>query len=622
MKSVKLARTVLAFCMATVWSFVACAEGGAAIAPKFLWTAAQPFEGKVACDGGVSVEPEGGSMRVRFADPAAQWPSVTLVPSRPWDLSPWGRVEVQVKNVSQKSLSVNVRVDNPGDWKFSPWNTEGAYLKPGEARTVKVIFGYQYGFKKGYKLDSSKVSAIKIFLNGKSAEAREILVTDLVATGVAGEKPAVNPAHLVVVPKDGVIVPMKDGKAANIAAYLGAKASFTSTGSCAVSLGSKQGAAVRIKPANGSWNLGSWLKVVATIRNTGKADFHPVVKVDGNGGAITVKSPDAVKRGKTATIEVPFLAAEPWVVKGDAKGVKGTGGTAYESHRTKGVVFSSVEAGAEFEVVSVKAEKIVAKLPTTLGKKPPVPGKWVKTLSEEFNDGTLNEKIWSPYSANYWDKRTHFSRDNIIFRDGCAVLKYERKTGHENDDPARKTTDYACGILDSYGKWTQLYGYFEARMKLPTKPGLWPAFWTMPDRGESGGKERWIRTMTENGGMEFDIMEHLTAWGPYRFNVACHWDGYGKNHRAIGTSGIYMPADKDGFITVGMLWLPGLFAVYGNGVELARWESERVSNVPAHIFLYMVSGGWANEPLDDDELPDEFVIDWFRVWQREDLMSK
>jgi hypothetical protein len=82
-----------------------------------------------------------------------------------------------------------------------------------------------------------------------------------------------------------------------------------------------------------------------------------------------------------------------------------------------------------------------------------------------------------------------------------------------------------------------------------------------------------------------------------------------------------MPTDEDGFITVGMLWLPGVWAIYGNGIELARWESARVSNVPAHIFFYMVSGGWANEPLNDDELPDEFQVDWFRVWQREDLVD-
>lgn len=620
--SVRHVRGALALTVAVAQSSVACAGEGSAIAPKFLWTASQPFEGKVSCDRGVSVEREGAALRVRFADVEAQWPSFTFVPAKPWNLSPWGRVEAQIKNVSEKAFSASVRVDNPGDWRSSPWNTEGVYLKPGESKVVKVVFGYQNGFKKGYKLDSSKVSSIKIFLNGKSAEVRELLLTDLIATGVSGEKPAANPDHAAVAPKGGVIVPMKDGRPGNLAGHAGAKAAFAPNGTLSVDLGTKAGAALRVKPARGFWNLGQRLKVVATVRNTGKVDFHPIVKVDGNGGAITVKSPSVVKRGEVATVEIPFVAATPWVADGDARGVKGSGGTAYESHRTKGVVFSSVEPGAAFDVVSVRAEKIVANPPKTLGMRPPVPGEWVRTLAEEFNDGVLNEKVWSPYSLNYWDNRTHFSRENVVFRDGCAVLKYERKRGHENDDPARKATDYACGILDSYGKWTQRYGYFEARMKLPTKPGLWPAFWTMPDRGESGGKERWMRTMTEKGGMEFDIMEHLTAWGPYRFNVACHWDGYGKNHRAIGTSGIYVPADRDGFITVGMLWLPGLFAVYGNGVEVARWESERVSNVPAHVFFYMVSGGWANEPLDDDELPDEFAIDWFRVWQREDLMTK
>ena len=44
-----------------VLSFVAMeflsayADGGAAIAPKFLWEAAKPFDGEVSCDAGVTV---------------------------------------------------------------------------------------------------------------------------------------------------------------------------------------------------------------------------------------------------------------------------------------------------------------------------------------------------------------------------------------------------------------------------------------------------------------------------------------------------------------------------------------------------------------------------------------
>jgi hypothetical protein len=34
------------------------------------------------------------------------------------------------------------------------------------------------------------------------------------------------------------------------------------------------------------------------------------------------------------------------------------------------------------------------------------------------------------------------------------------------------------------------------------------------------------------------------------------------------------------------------------------------------------SGGWDNSPLDDGRLPDDFVIDYVRVWQRKDLANE
>lgn len=575
--------------------FSACVQAdSAAIAPRFLWSSADPSAVKVACDAGVTYAKEAGRFAVDFAPGKASWPTVTVTPAAgTWDLQPWGHVEVLLENPGAKPLSVGLRVDNPGDWKTNPWNAENVYLKPGEKKIGKVIFGYSYGFQKAFKLDPSKVSAVKIFLNGKSDDPRRLLVGDVMAAGATGEKPAVDPNRVVVVPKDGVIpgTPLR------------------------VALGQQK--VVPLKPKSGYWNLGNWLKVTAVVKNTGTVSVTPRLVIDANGEKLEGTAAQALRPGATAAIEIPFIPSKPWFAKGDGKDVKPTGGTKFESHRVKGFNFTAVEGAGTYEVVSVKAEKVQAQLPAWLGKRPPVPGKWKQTLAEEFNDGKLNEKIWSPYSANYWDKRTHFTRENILFRDGCCILKYEKKTGPKNDDPTLGTTDYACGILDSFDKWTQLYGYFEARMKLPTKPGLWPAFWTMPDRGPDAGKERWMRTDTHKGGMEFDIMEYLTTWGPYRFNIACHWDGYGKEHRAIGTTCAYTPTDKDGFITIGMLWLPGVYAIYANGVEIARWESERVANVPAHIFFYMVSGGWANEPLDDDELPDEFVIDWFRVWQLE-----
>jgi beta-glucanase (GH16 family) len=177
-----------------------------------------------------------------------------------------------------------------------------------------------------------------------------------------------------------------------------------------------------------------------------------------------------------------------------------------------------------------------------------------------------------------------------------------------------------CGYLDTYGKWAQRYGYFEARVKLPHVPGLWPTFWMVPDRGPSAGP-MWARESTGKGGMELDIMEHLTRWGPYRYNLACHWDGYDKDHQAIGSTFNYVQADTEGFITPGMLWTPGLLVYYCNGNELWRWEHPRVSNVPSHFIFEVITGGWDNNAVDDKQLPVDYAVDYVRVWQRKDLAS-
>ena len=97
-----------------------------------------------------------------------------------------------------------------------------------------------------------------------------------------------------------------------------------------------------------------------------------------------------------------------------------------------------------------------------------------------MNDGKLNKTIWTTYAGNPWDKRTHFTTNNLHFADGKAILRYEKKTGPINDDPTKGTTDYASVLLSTFDHWTQRYGYFEARMKLPRAAGVWPAFWMMP----------------------------------------------------------------------------------------------------------------------------------------------
>ena len=58
-----------------------------------------------------------------------------------------------------------------------------------------------------------------------------------------------------------------------------------------------------------------------------------------------------------------------------------------------------------------------------------------------------------------------------------------------------------------------------------------------------------------------------------------------------------------------------------NGKEIFRWDSPRVCSVPMHLILQNEIGGWDNDPVDDAQLPADFVVDYIRVWQRKDLAS-
>ncbi len=116
-------------------------------------------------------------------------------------------------------------------------------------------------------------------------------------------------------------------------------------------------------------------------------------------------------------------------------------------------------------------------------------------------------------------------------------------------------------------------------------------------------------------------MEHLTRWGPYRYNIALHFDGYGKEHKSVGSPFNYVQADKDGFITPGLLWLPGSMVFYCNGKELWRWDDPRVSTVPSQFIFEVTTGGWDNNKVDDKQLPADYLVDYVRVWQRKDLAS-
>jgi beta-glucanase (GH16 family) len=546
------------------------------------------------------------------------YPGITLTPpsGSAWDLSAFGHIDVRVVNTGAKKVALTVRVDNEGDYRRSPWSADNLSVEPGASATGRVLFGYSWG-KKGYALKSNAIVRVLIFAS-KSDAVQSFRIESIEAGGLPGEKPKSNPATARIRPKNDVLV--GPGVTIDPARQLqsrGAKASVRNDGtSAAIHIlfpANKDDALVSLKPAIGRWDLGGCLELRVRIRNEGQAPVTPRVRVESNSRHTEwATTPEPLGPGTEREVLVPFISNSVWT------GEKGSGNQLADDAVTA-ITFSTTrnETETALQIDSIRADLPPSpSLPDWLGRRPPVEGEWTPTFDEEFDGPAIDTSKWNIYGGNYWDhNQSHFSKDNVILGDGVVKLRFEKKPGHHNDDPKQHESEYATGYLDTFGKFTQRYGYFEARMKLPTTPGLWPAFWMMPDRG-AGAKNR---GSTSEGGMEFDIMEHLTCWGPNRYNIAMHWDGYGKSHKSIGTDTIYVQPDRDGFITAGLLWTPGLLVYYGNGHEVARWENPRVSNVKGDLMFTLPTGGWDNNELDEDRLPGDFVIDYVRVWQRKDL---
>ena len=539
------------------------------------------------------------------------YPGVAVKPEgKVWDLSAFGHVSARVANLGTKPLHLALRVDNAGTQGES-WNTESVTLQPGETGTVTTIFGYSYGKKPGYALQPSAVTQLLLFALKSDAE-QSFRIDSLEAGGSAGERPPVAPEDVRIKPDNGALLGgVKIDPAAQIATK-NAQAVLKAGGALSVMFpAAKGGQSVQIKPPRGRWDLRDQLQVRIALRNDGAASVAPRARVESNGGPSDWIAAVPLAVGASTEIVMPFAGSTPLTLNKKDQGNRIT------SDAVSAITISvdGAEAGRTLSIESIKADLPVQTLPEWLGKHPPVEGEWVQTLDDEFNGDMLDTSIWQISGPNYWDKQTHWSKDNVLFGGGVVKLRYEKKTGFHDDNPKNKQTNWQSGYLHTFDKWAQRYGYFEARMKLPKAPGLWPAFWTMPDRGRGVAN----RQDTANGGMEFDIMEFLTRWGPNRYNVAMHYDGYGKEHKGLGSDRLYVQPDKDGFITSGLLWTPGVAAYYGNGKEICRWEDPRISDVPQILMFTLPMGGWDNSPLDEKQLPDDFIIDYVRVWQRKDL---
>jgi beta-glucanase (GH16 family) len=252
-----------------------------------------------------------------------------------------------------------------------------------------------------------------------------------------------------------------------------------------------------------------------------------------------------------------------------------------------------------------------------------IPGDWELTFSDEFDGTELDKSKWRVgyhFNAVINKEKQHYVPENVIL-DGSGILRFKSEKRTVKAPPMEFEQPYASGTIESWGLFTQKYGLFEARMRMPSAKGLWAAFWLMPDRGKPLDDEK--RLSTFDGGMEFDILEYLPVWGEY-YHTAMIWDGYGKRKQGrAGGGGNHSPRHRvpnisSEFHTYSLYWNEGIAIFLVDGRIVDGWANERVSSVPMHVILGCAVGGqWPENygPVDDAALPDYTEVDWVRVYK-------
>lgn len=193
----------LLIALASATSGAVRGEGaGGAMGPKPLIDFASPEAAKQVVAGKGNprlsdIKVDATGISVIFPRPQkgdADHPSIHVVPAagKTWDLSAYGHVEARLTSTSDRRFDIIMHVVPEGEGSWVEKNYEVMSFNPGETKVLKVIFGYQKGFKPGAVIKPSSIAEIYIFLWGKD-QARSFRVEELRAAGLPDEKPVEAP---------------------------------------------------------------------------------------------------------------------------------------------------------------------------------------------------------------------------------------------------------------------------------------------------------------------------------------------------------------------------------------------------------------------------------------------
>jgi beta-glucanase (GH16 family) len=289
---------------------------------------------------------------------------------------------------------------------------------------------------------------------------------------------------------------------------------------------------------------------------------------------------------------------------------------------------------------------------------PPGPASdWMLTFSDEFSGTTLNRTTWAteygfdtdclvdtppPAGTPTYCNRSNNDEKEWYVDDAPrvenGVLKLQaRQNNCSGDQLPDRYPPYSCsnfpylsGMVSTHDRFAQLYGYFEARIKILDGAGFWPAFWLIPQLPRTPAPE-----VEYFWPPEIDILESR-GQQPNAVYMNQHYSGVYPvpgsklNNWSYGgaISGNYEAPSSlaTDFHTYAVEWNPDRITWYVDGMKTftstynlppGEISLPEYSGAMQIILNLAVGGSFVDHQLPpDSRLPAEMEVDYVRVYQK------
>jgi beta-glucanase (GH16 family) len=245
--------------------------------------------------------------------------------------------------------------------------------------------------------------------------------------------------------------------------------------------------------------------------------------------------------------------------------------------------------------------------------------------ADEFNEaGSPDSKNWT-YETGFVrnEELQWYQKENARCEDGMLIIEARRervpnpdyRAGSRSWRRSRSHAEYTSACLTTKGLHQWKYGRFVMRGRIDTRPGIWPAFWTL------GLARGWP------GCGEIDIMEY------YRGLLLANACWLSETNREAEWDDVRIPIARFGdakwsgeFHVWRMDWDEKEIRLYMddellNQIDLSKTingdaEGANPFHEPHYILLNMAIGGTQGGDPGATEFPARFEVDYVRVYQK------